>query len=94
MVWIAALRESEYPDDSGVKLRGIKTIFFNHYLPVAFATDLTDSIDSAILNLAEMPPFRGEGATVRDCSLENPFLAMIAAPPIPGLRLGTSRNAV
>jgi hypothetical protein len=31
-----------------VKLRGIRTIFFNRYLPVAQATAASDSIDSCI----------------------------------------------
>src|SRR3984885_10519013 len=48
MIEIAAARESENPEDCGVKLRGIQTIFFNCCLPVASKFAATDSIDSWI----------------------------------------------
>src|ERR1700733_6509974 len=47
-IHIAAPRESENPEDCGVKLRGIQTIFFNCCLPVASKFAATDSIDSWI----------------------------------------------
>ena len=48
MIEIAAARESENPEDCGVKLRGIQTAFFNGCLPVASQLAATDSIDSWI----------------------------------------------
>src|SRR3984957_84247 len=48
MIEIAAARESENPEDCGVKLRGIQTTFFNGCLPVASQFVVTDSIDSWI----------------------------------------------
>src|ERR1700722_9003959 len=48
MIEIAAARESENPEDCGVKLRGIQTTFFNGCLPVASQFAATDSIDSWI----------------------------------------------
>src|ERR1700684_1220494 len=47
-IHIAAPRESEHPEDCGVKLRGIQTIFFNRCLPVTSRFAATDSIDSWI----------------------------------------------
>jgi len=52
-IHIAAPRESENPEDCGVKLRGIQTIFFNCCLPVTSKFAATDSIDSWISVLAE-----------------------------------------
>jgi hypothetical protein len=64
MIEIAAARESENPEDCGVKLRGIQTTFFNGCLPVASQFAATDSIDSWISILAEAARLRKRFAFV------------------------------
>jgi hypothetical protein len=83
-VEIAVTRESENPDDCGVKLRGMQTNFCNLCLPVALATKIRSIGGKRSVVLRS-------GAHKKTCVFETPLTLWSSRPAGVG---GCSRDPV